>query len=72
MGKLLERAIQEASKLPDTEQEAIGAYLLEEIESERRWSELFERPASTVERMADQALEEYDQGLTTPLDPDRL
>ena len=44
MGKLLERAIAEAHKLPESEQEAVGAWLLAEIESERRWDELFSRP----------------------------
>ncbi len=72
MGRLLEKAISEASKLPESEQEAIGAWLLAEIESERRWGELFARPASALERMADEALEEHERGLTTPLDPDQL
>lgn len=72
MGKLLDKAISEASKLPEGEQEAIGAWLLAEMESERRWEELFASPSSVLERMADEALKEYEQGLTTPLDPDRL
>jgi len=72
MGRLLEKAISEASKLPDSEQEAIGAWLLAEMESEHRWGELFERSGSALERLADEALEEHEQGLTTPLDPDQL
>jgi hypothetical protein len=72
MEKLLEKAVSEASKLPEREQEAIGAWLLAEIESERRWSELFERPGTVLERMADEALDERTRGLTTPLDPDQL
>lgn len=73
MGKLLERAIEEAHKLPDSEQEAVGAWLLAEIESERRWDELFSQPPSdALKRMAEEALEEHRLGLTTPLDPDRL
>ena len=72
MGRLLEKAISEASKLPANEQEAIGAWLLAELESERRWSELFARSGSPLERMADEALEEQEQGRTTPLDPDHL
>ena len=73
MGRLLEKAISEASKLPESEQEAIGAWLLEEMDAERRWDELLgRRPGSALERMADVALEEHDRGLTTPLDPDQL
>ena len=72
MGKLLEKAIAEASKLSEGEQETIGAWLLAEIESERRWDELFARPSDILERMADQALREHKAGLTKPLDPDTL
>lgn len=73
MGKLLERAIEEAHKLSDSDQEAIGAWLLAEIESERRWDELFSRPPSdALMRMAQEALEDYRAGRTQPLDPDEL
>ena len=72
MGKLLQKAIAEASRLPESEQEAIGAWLLAEIESERRWDDLFARSADVLERMADQALREHEAGLTEPLDPDTL
>ncbi|HEY0142254.1 MAG TPA: hypothetical protein VGF48_15255 [Thermoanaerobaculia bacterium] len=73
MGKLLEQAIEEAHKLPDSEQEAIGAWLLAEIDSERRWDELFSRPPSeTLKRMAEEALADHRAGRTLPLDPDRL
>jgi hypothetical protein len=73
MGKLLERAIQEAQKLPDDEQEAVGAWLLAEIDSERRWDDLFSRPPSeALEQMGREALEDYRAGRTTPLDPERL
>ncbi len=72
MGKLLQKAIAEASKLPENEQEAIGAWLLAEIESERRWDELFARPSAILERMAEQALRDHEAGLTKPLDPDTL
>jgi hypothetical protein len=72
MASLLEKAISEASKLPESEQEAIGAWLLAEMESERRWGDLFAKPSGALERMADQALQEHEQGQTTPLDPDRL
>ena len=72
MSGLLEKAISEASKLPESEQEAIGAWLLAEMESERRWDDLFGRSSSTLERIADEALEEHERGLTTPLNPDQL
>jgi len=73
MGKLLERAVEEAHQLPEAEQEAIGAWLLAEIEAERRWDDLFSRPASAaLQRLADEALEDFKAGRTSPLDPDQL
>ena len=72
MEKLLEKAVSETSKLPASEQEAQGVWILAEIESERRWSDLFERPGTVMERMADEALDGHARGLTTPLDPDQL
>ena len=73
MGKVLERAIEEAHKLSDDEQEAIGSWLLAEIESERRWDELFSRPPSeALELMAEEALRDQQAGRTLPLDPERL
>ena len=71
MSKLLERAIEEAHKLSEDEQESIGAWLLAEIESERRWDDLFSRPPSNaLQQMADEALEDFRAGRTSPLDPD--
>ena len=72
MGKLLDRAIAEARKLPEEEQEALAWVMLEEIDSERPWDELFSQPSEVIERMAEQALEDYRAGRTEPLDPDKL
>jgi hypothetical protein len=72
VGKLLEKAIAEASKLPEPEQEAFGAWILAELESERRWDELFARSQDLLAKMAAEAREEHRAGLTEPLDPDKL
>lgn len=72
MAKLLEKAIEEARKLPESDQEALGAWLLAEIESEKRWDELFSKSSAVIERMAEEALREHEAGLTKPLDPDEL
>jgi hypothetical protein len=39
MTKLLQKAFDEASKLSEGEQDALGRVLLEELASERRWDE---------------------------------
>ena len=72
MSKLLEKAIAEASKLPESEQEAFGAWMLAELESERRWDDLFARSQDLLTKLADEAHREHRAGLTQPLDPDEL
>jgi hypothetical protein len=70
MNKLLERVITETSKLPDRDQEAFAAFMLAELESERRWDDLFSCSQDLLAQMAEEAHEEYRAGLTEPLDPD--
>jgi len=70
MGELLQRAVAEASKLPEAEQEAVGAWLLAELESERRWDDLFAKSQDMLLAMAADAIREDEAGLTEPLDPD--
>ena len=72
MTTLLEKAMAEASKLPEPEQEAFAAWILAELESERRWDDLFARSQDLLAKMAGEARREYHAGLTEPLDPDKL
>ena len=72
MTELLERALAQLAKLPEQDQDAIAALILEEIEDERRWDESFARSADVLERLADEALAEYRAGKTKLLDPDEL
>jgi hypothetical protein len=72
MSKLLEKVMTEAAKLPAEEQEAFAAFMLVELESERRWDDLFARSQGLLSRMAEEARQEYRAGLTEPLDPDTL
>jgi len=65
MSQLMEQAIQKARQLPEGDQEAIGSIILQEIESERRWGELFAQPKSAdlLSRMADEALAEVERAV---------
>jgi hypothetical protein len=74
MSQLMERAFQEASRLPEEEQEAIASIILQEIESERRWGELFAHPKSAdlLSRMADEALADVRAGRARKLDVNEL
>jgi len=71
MTKLLDKAIEEARKLPPEEQDAVGAIILEEIADERRWAEKFAATKDQLSRWADEVLAEIEAGRTLPLDFDR-
>jgi len=58
MTKLLEQAFQEASKLPQEEQDAMAAFLIGELESEKRWDALFAGSQDRLREMAAEAIQE--------------
>lgn len=72
MTKLLDKAFAEAAKLSDQEQEALAAWILEELTSERRWEEAFTASADALARLADEAVAEHKAGQTQELDPHAL
>ena len=74
MTRLLEQAFERASELPEEEQDQFARFLMSELDSERRWAELFSQPESEelLERLSDRALSEHQSGLTRPLDLDKL
>jgi hypothetical protein len=72
MTELLEKAIAQVQQLPETEQDAIAALILEELEDEQRWDEMFARSPDVLARLAAEAEEENLANLTQELDPDKL
>jgi hypothetical protein len=72
MTDLLERAISSLKTLPEEEQNAIAAIILDEIEDERRWDEAFSRSPDTLAKLAAFAMTEYRAGKTQELDPETL
>ena len=64
MTETLEKAFEEASKLPSSEQEELGSWILAEIESEQRWGRHFETSKDILENLADEALDEHRAGGT--------
>ncbi len=67
MTLLLEKALNEVAKLPASDQDAVAVILLEELASERRWSESFAKSQDSLAKLAEQALAEYAAGRTKPL-----
>lgn len=72
MTKALKKAFEAASRLPDADQDELAAAIIEELEADERWEAAFARSQNALERLADEALEEYRAGRTEPLDPDAL
>lgn len=72
MSKPLDDAYAAAKQLTEEEQEALGALLLAEMDSDRRWDELLAQPSAVIERMGEKALEDHRLGRTLSLDPERL
>ena len=64
MTHLLARAMSEAAKLPEPEQDALASILLAEIASEQKWAESFARSQSLLARLAEDALAEHAAGKT--------
>ena len=67
MTHLLEKALSELAKLPDAEQDALAAILLDELTSEQRWSESFAKSQDLLAKLAEEALAEHVAGKTKPL-----
>jgi len=70
MTALLEKAIQQVSRLSEREQEAVAALILDEISSELRWDAQFAGSQDVLARLADEALAEFDAGKTLPFEKD--
>jgi hypothetical protein len=72
MTKLLEKAFEEASRLPEMEQNAWAKWVLDELHSERAWAEAFADSEDVLEKLADEAIAERRKSKTAPLDLDHL
>jgi hypothetical protein len=72
MTKLLKKAFEEASKLPELEQNVLAKQLLNDLVAEKKWEKAFANSEDILSRLADEAIEEHKQGRTKPLDIDSL
>lgn len=62
MTQLLEEALTEVRKLPESEQDAIATLILDELEDERRWQETFARSQDQLSRLAAKVREDIQAG----------
>ncbi|MEA5520092.1 hypothetical protein [Limnoraphis robusta] len=72
MTELLERAFAKLRTLSVSEQDAIASMILEELEDEQRWDEVFSRSPDTLAKLAAEAMNEYRLGKTQEFDSEIL
>ena len=72
MTDLLEQAIAKLKTRPISEQDAIAALILEELEDDNRWDESFARSPDLLTKLAAEAMAEHRAGKTQELDPETL
>jgi hypothetical protein len=72
MTELLERVITKLKSLPESEQNEIASIILDELEDEQRWDELFSRSPDILAKLASSAMAEHRAGRTQELDPEAL
>lgn len=72
MTELLELAIARLKTLSASEQDALAAMILEELEDERRWDEAFARSPDILAKLANEAMAEHRAGKTLDLDPETM
>ncbi len=65
MTHLMQQAVDEVKKLPDPEQDAIAAMILDELADERRWQESFARSADQLSGLAAKVRDDIRAGRVT-------
>jgi hypothetical protein len=69
MNALLEKALAEVARLPDADQEAIAALILDEIAAERGWDERFAKTQDQLGKLVRSARDEVARGDVLSGDP---
>jgi hypothetical protein len=72
MTQLLEKAFSEASALPEIQQNILARWIIDELLAEKKWDVLFSETEDELAALADEALNEYEQGKTQVLNLDNL
>ena len=72
MTKLLKKAFEQASQLPDSLQDEVALQLLEEVEGELHWDATLAGSQDQLAKMADKALEDFKAGRTRKMGFDEL
>ena len=63
---MLKQAFDEATKLDNVEQDALAAEILDELQAESSWDKSLASSVDVIDKMGEQALQEFQQHQTTP------
>lgn len=72
MTMLLEKAFKKVSQLPKVEQNVFAKWILEELDAEKKWEGMFIESEDLLDKLADQALADDNQGKTKSLNISKL
>lgn len=67
MTQLLNSAFEQISKLPEIEQNIFARFIIDEIESEKKWEQNFANNEDLVSMMADLAIKDFKENKCTEL-----
>ncbi len=71
MTNALKEVFDEASRLPESEQDALAAAIRAEMEADAAWERLLSASGEALEILTDEAVAEHRSGRTRPLDPSK-
>jgi hypothetical protein len=72
MTRLMKQAIERLGNVPETEQDRLAEFLLNELKEDERWSRSTADNEARLKALVDTVLSDDDRGECQPLDPDRL
>lgn len=72
MTQLLEQAIEKTRRLSESEQDAIAALILEELEDERRWDQAFAASQDKLSKLAEKVRQDIQAGRVRDVGIDEL
>jgi hypothetical protein len=72
MTRLMEQAIERLRKVPETEQDRLAQFLLNELKEDELWSRSTADHETRLKSLINNVLTDDNQGACEPLDPDRL
>ena len=72
MTQLLEKAFAEAAALSEEEQNAFAEFALNELRSEKKWTQTFENSQEVLAQLGQEALAKHRAGKTKRLDVNEL